>query len=214
MGTRTVRPRQLTGILFAMVAMLLNSGCASDSYAAKGAARGAGTGALAGAVGAAATALIFGGNVGEAAARGAVYGGTSGAVVGGISGAEADKRVAAQEQADYERRVQRFREEVGSDAFNGFVALAECKHDVAIANAREAQKSRNRDFALAGLWVEALTEADRADTDAATALLPAIIEKDREIRDAKEAQARLDEALTEMGEIRTRHELSPSCFDQ
>ena len=41
----------------------------------------------------------------EAAARGAVYGGASGAVVGGISGAEADKRVAEQERAEYERRV-------------------------------------------------------------------------------------------------------------
>ena len=214
MYTGTVSPRQLAGVLVAMAAMLLNNGCASDSYAAKGAAEGAGTGALAGAVGAAATALIFGGNVGEAAARGAVYGGTSGAVVGGISGAEADKRVAAQERAEYERRVQQFREEVGTDAFNGFVALAECKHEVAIANAREAQKSSKRDYALAGLWVEVLTEADRANTDAATALLPAIVEKDREIRDTASAQARLDEALVEMGEIRTQHDLSPSCSDQ
>lgn len=214
MGTRTVRSRQLPGILFAMVAMLLESGCASDSYAAKGASKGAGTGAIAGAVGAAATALIFGGNVGEAAARGAVYGGASGAVVGGISGAQVDKQVAAQERAEYERRVQEFREEIGTDAFNGFVALAECKHEVAIANAREAQKSRNRDFALAGLWVEALTEADRAHADAASALLPAIVEKDREIGDTAAAQARLDEALGEMGEIRTQHDLAPSCFDQ
>ena len=205
MYTSAIRPGQLAAMLVAMITMLLNSGCASDSYAAKGAAEGAGTGALAGAVGAAATALIFGGNVGEAAARGAVYGGASGAVVGGISGAEADKRVAAQERAEYERRVQQFREEVGTDAFNGFVALAECKHEVAIANAREAQKSSKRDYALAGLWVEVLTEADRANTDAATARLSAIVEKDREIKDAKHAQARLDEALTEMGEIRTQH---------
>jgi hypothetical protein len=201
-------------MLFIITAMLLNSGCASDSYAAKGAAEGAGTGALAGAVGAAATALIFGGNIGEAAARGAVYGGTSGAVVGGISGAEADKRVAAEKQAEYERRVQEFRDEVGSDAFNGFVALAECKHEVAIANAREAQKSSKRDYALAGLWVEALTEADRAQPDAAAALLPAIVEKDRKITDTTVAQARLDEALVEMAEIRTRHDLAPSCSDQ
>jgi hypothetical protein len=214
MFAHTVRARQLTGILFAMVAMLLNNGCASDSYAAKGAAQGAGTGALAGAVGAAATALIFGGNVGEAAARGAVYGGTSGAVVGGISGAEADKRVAAQERAEYERRVQEFRDKIGTDAFNGFVALAECKHEVALANAREAQKSGNRDFALAGLWVEALTEADRQQTDAASALLPAIVEKDRKISDAAVAQSRLDEALGEIGNIRTRHDLAPSCVDQ
>ena len=210
----TVRSRQLAGVLLAMIAMVMNSGCASDSHAAKGASKGASTGAIAGAVGAAATALIFGGNVGEAAARGAVYGGTSGAVVGGMSGAERDKQVAAQERAEYEKRVQEFRDSIGTDAFNGFVALAECKHGVAIANAREAQKSSKRDFALAGLWVEALTEADRANTDAAVGLLPAIVEKDRKIKDAKDAQARIDEAVVRMGDIRTQHGLAASCADQ
>lgn len=208
------RSRHLPGILLVTVAALAGYGCASDSYAAKGASKGAGTGAIAGAVGAAATALIFGGNVGEAAARGAVYGGTSGAVVGGMSGAEADRRVAAQEQAEYEQRVQEFRDRIGADAFNGFVALAECKHEVALANAREAQKSRNGDFALAGLWVEALTEADRGNGEAATAVLPAITEQDRKIQDVANAQARLDGALAEIGEIRTRHDLAPTCFDQ
>lgn len=214
MFRKPITAQNLLGTVLLLSAMLGSSGCASDSYAAKGAAQGGGTGALAGAVGAAATALIFGGNVGEAAARGAVYGGASGAVVGGISGAEADKRVAAEERADYERRVQQFRDEIGADAFNGFVALAECKHEVALANAREAQKSRNRDFALAGLWVEVLTEADRQQTEAAASLLPAIVDKDREISDAAVAQARLDEALVEIGEIRAQHDLPVSCADQ
>ena len=206
-----IKVRTLIGTLVVTGALLCQSGCASDSYAAQGAAKGAGTGAMAGAVGAAATALIFGGNVGEAAARGAVYGGASGAVVGGISGAEADKRVAEQKRAEQERRVQEFRDEIGPDAFNGFVALAECKHEVALANAREAQKSKNRDFALAGLWVEVLTEADRKQTDAAAALLPDIVDKDREIGDTAVAQARLDEALGEIGEIRTQYDLPASC---
>lgn len=187
------------------------SGCASDSYAAKGAAKGGGTGALAGAVGGAATALIFGGNVGEAAARGAVYGGASGAVVGGLSGAETDRRAAEQERAEYERRVAEFREEIGSDAFNGFVALAECKHEIALANAREAQRSRNRDYALAGLWVEALTAADRGDSDAAVALLPTIVERDRKLNSAEAAQARLGEVVEELGVIRSQHNLPESC---
>lgn len=214
MFSESVKVRNFIGALFVMSAMLGSSGCASDSYAAKGAAKGGGTGALAGAVGAAATALIFGGNVGEAAARGAVYGGASGAVVGGMSGAEVDKQVAAQERAEYEKRLQQFREEIGTDAFNGFVALAECKHDIALANAREAQKSNKRDFALAGLWVEALTEADRGQDQAATAMLPAIVDKDRDIKDVAGAQARLDETLAEIGEIRTQYDLAPSCFDE
>ncbi len=211
MSAESINARNLIGILFVLSGVLWSSGCASDSYAAKGASKGAGTGAMAGAVGAAATALIFGGNVGEAAARGAVYGGASGAVVGGMSGAEADKQVAAQEQAEYEKRVQKFRDDIGNDAFNGFVALAECKHDVALANAREAQKSRNRDFALAGLWVEALTEADRGQDQAATAMLPAIAEQDREMKGAAQAQARLEDMLVQIGEIRTRYDLPASC---
>ncbi len=200
------------GLALAVIALsLFLAGCASDSHAAKGAAQGAGTGALAGAVGAAATALIFGGNVGEAAARGAVYGGASGAVVGGLSGAEADRRVAEQERAAYEQRVAEFRREIGDDAFNGFVALAECKYEVAMANAREAQKSTTSDFALSGLWVEALTEADRQDQAAADAVMQRIVDADRDFESTAEVRIRLDEALGKLGQIREDHDLPRSC---
>ena len=205
------RPEISALALLVTIAMAFVSGCASDSYAAKGAAQGAGTGALAGAVGAAATALIFGGNVGEAAARGAVYGGTSGAVVGGMAGAQTDSRVEEQERVEMERRISEFREEIGADAFNGFVALAECKHEIALANAREAQSSRNRDFALAGLWVEALTEADRDRPEAAQAVLPQIVSQDSEVTDEADAQRRLGDTLGRIGEIRTEYDLPATC---
>jgi hypothetical protein len=203
--------KRCVAVLLLATLPMLNTGCASDSYAAQGAAKGAGTGALAGAVGAAATALIFGGDVGEAAARGAVYGGASGAVVGGLSGAEADRRVAEQERLEYERRVEAFRKEIGNDAFNGFVALAECKHDVAIANAREAQRSNKRDYALAGLWVEALTAADRDGAAAAKPLLTDIVGRDREVKDEADAAARLNDGLVRMSEIRKQHDLPLAC---
>jgi hypothetical protein len=187
------------------------AGCASDSYAAKGAGKGATTGALAGAVGGMATALIFGGNVGEAAARGAVYGGASGAVVGGMAGADVDKQVAAQEQAERDKEIAKFRDEIGADAFNGFVALAECKHDIAIANAREARKSRNRDYSLAGLWIEVLTEADRKNPDAASELFPELVSSDKEIKTVSDAELRTDNALLQLGEIRVEYDLPKDC---
>lgn len=187
------------------------SGCASDSYAAQGAAKGAGTGALAGAVGGMATALIFGGNVGEAAARGAVWGGASGAVVGGMSGAEVDKQVAAQEQAERDKRVAEFRDEIGTDAFNGFVALAECKHEIAIANAHEARKSNKRDYALAGLWIEVLTEADRDNQDAARELYPELVSSDKQIKTIEDAESRTNIALQHLGEIRVEYDLPEHC---
>ncbi len=65
------------------------AGCSSN--AGKGAAQGAGTGAIAGAVGGAVTALIFGGDPVEAAARSAVWGASAGAASGAIAGSQADK---------------------------------------------------------------------------------------------------------------------------
>jgi hypothetical protein len=211
MSHLTPRPAGYLSLLIFLGFAAQISGCASDSHAAKGAGKGATTGALAGAVGGMATALIFGGNVGEAAARGAVYGGASGAVVGGMAGADVDKQVAAQEQAERDKENAKFRDEIGADAFNGFVALAECKHDIAIANAREARKSRNRDYSLAGLWIEALTEADRKNTDAASELFPELVSKDKEIKTVDDAELRTDNALLRLGEIRVEYDLPKDC---
>ena len=202
---------ELTALLIVIFGAGLVSGCASDSYAARGAGEGAATGALAGAVGGMATALIFGGDVGEAAARGAVYGGASGAVVGGMAGARADDQVAAQKAAEREREIAQFKQEIGTDAFNGFVALAECKHEIALANAREAKRSRNRDFALAGIWVETLTEADRNNDEAARALFPELVANDREIADEASAADRLAITLDKLGEIRAEYDLPTTC---
>ena len=200
----------LSLFILLVLAMQL-SGCATDSYAAKGAGKGATTGAMAGAVGGMATALIFGGNVGEAAARGAVYGGASGAVVGGMSGASVDKQLAAEQQAARDKKIADFRDEIGDDAFNGFVALAECKHDIAIANAREARKSRNRDQALAGLWIEVLTESDRKNSAAASNLYPELVSSDKQIKTVGEAELRTGDALQELGEIRVEYDLPKDC---
>ena len=207
----TPRPIPHLSLLILFGFAMQISGCASGSYAAKGAGKGAASGALAGAVGSMATALIFGGDVGEAAARGAVYGGATGAVVGGMSGARVDKQVAAQEQAERDKEIAEFRDEIGDDAFNGFVALAECKHDIAIANAREARKSRNRDHALAGLWIEILTEADQKNPDAASELFPELVSGDKQIKTVGDAESHTGNALRQLGEIRVEYDLPKDC---
>jgi hypothetical protein len=203
----------IVGFLFFVIVagMTLISGCATDSYAAKGATEGATTGAVAGAVGGMVSALVFGGNVAEAGARGAVYGGTTGAVVGGMSGSKADKAVAEQQKAEREAELAKLKERIGTDAYNGVVALAECKHDLAIANAREAVKSKNSDYALAGVWVETLTEADRQKEAQARALFPEIVSRDREIKSESDAEARMRAALQELGSIRTEYGLPAVC---
>ena len=205
------------GFLTAFVYTLLlagvatSTGCASGSYATKGAAKGATTGAVAGAVGGMVSALVFGGDVVEAGARGAVYGGTTGAVAGGISGAEADRAVAAQKQAEREAQLERLRKEIGTDAYNGVVALADCKHEVAIANARVAAESNSSDYVLAGLWVEALTEADRRHDQKARALLPQIVARDRKFKTEAEADAAMRVALDELANIRVEYGMPAAC---
>ena len=208
---------KIRGLLIAVPYILIAAsvgviaGCASDSYAAKGAGEGATTGAVAGAVGGMVTALVFGGNVAEAGARGAVYGGTTGAVVGGMAGSKADKAVAEQKQAEREAELEQLKSRIGTDAYNGVVALAECKHDLAIANAKEAAKSSNSDYALAGVWVEALTEADRQREAQARALFPKIVERDRDIKAEADAEARMREALQELGNIRVEYGMPEVC---
>jgi hypothetical protein len=197
--------------MFMAAGITATVGCASNSYAAKGAGEGATTGAVAGAVGGMVTALVFGGNVAEAGARGAVYGGTTGAVVGGMSGAKADQAVATQKQAEREAELERLRNRIGPDAYNGVVALAGCKHEVAIANAREAAKSKNSDYALAGIWVVALTEADRQNELEARAMFPDIVKLDRDIKTEADAEARMREALDELGNIRVEYDLPAIC---
>ena len=207
---KQIRSRALGTIVLAAF-YLSAPGCATDSNAAKGAASGATTGAVSGAVGGMMMALVFGGDVVEAGARGAVYGGTVGAVSGGMSGSRADREAAAREQAKLDNEIEEFRKSIGADAFNGVVALTECKHEIALANAREATSSTNSDFALAGVWVQVLTEADRRNQDKMQALLPELVSQDPEISSNAEAETRISETLQELRDIRKYYELPVDC---
>ena len=77
--------------------------------------------------------------------------------------------------------------------------------------AREARKSRNRDYALAGLWVEILTEADRQNPDAASALFPELVSDDKEVKTLADAESRSGDALLRLGEIRVEYDLPEVC---
>jgi hypothetical protein len=215
MSNVRINARTALGVLFLLSLAMLNSGCAKDSYAAKGAAEGAKTGAIAGAVGGMVTSMIFGGNVLEAGARAAVFGASSGAVVGGMAGSSVDKQTSAPPAppADPQNELAKMRDELGVDAYNGVVALSDCKHDVAIANAREARKSGDPDYELAGLWIEALAEADRQQEPTARALYPEIVARDDRLSSNSEAEARLREGLSELGEIREAFGMPAVCIN-
>jgi hypothetical protein len=192
----------------AALAAALLAGCAG---AGEGAVKGAAGGALAGAASGLVSVLVWGGDPGEHMARGATAGATVGAIGGAVEGssrARAEKdRKAAQEQRD----IDQIRREIGRDAFDGVVALAECRHEVALANAREATRSTNSNHALAGLWVQALTFADQRDAAALDTIESDIIRWDRGIDDGTQFRRELDAGYEDLVQIRREHSLPPGC---
>lgn len=196
----------------ATVVRLLVVGCvliisACSSQTGQRAGQGAATGAVAGAAGGVVSALIFGGDVGEAAARGAAWGGSMGAVGGAISGAQQDSAIKKQQ----EDAAAKLKMNLGDDAFNGLVALANCKHDVAASHANTAKSLDNPKFALAGQWLEVLTLADQREEGKARALFPALIEKDPEIDSEAKAEESMRKALQGLMKIRAEYNLPQTC---
>jgi hypothetical protein len=174
----------------------------------KRATEGAVTGAAAGAVGGVVSALIFGGDVGNAAARGAAWGASTGAVSGAIAGSKQDNAAKKKQQ---QAAAQKLKAEIGDDAFAGLTALAQCKHPVALGYAQTAQKLDNKDFALAGLWLEILTYADQGAAEKSQALIPAVIQSDPDISSESEAIQEMEEALIGLANIRREHNLAEKC---
>jgi len=199
----------ITGAAAFVVACLALSlgGCAADSYAARGAAGGAKSGAVAGAVGGLVTSLVFGGDPLDAAARGAVYGGAVGATAGGMAGAEQDKAIAAQRQAELDR----LKQQIGPDAFEGLSALADCRHAEALAMAEKARQSGNKDYSLAGLWLAVLTYGDSRRESEARGLYPDLISLDAEVGNATEAEETMRKGLTRLMDIREEYRLPRGC---
>jgi hypothetical protein len=183
-------------------------GCAG---AGEGAIRGAGAGALAGAASGLLTSLVWGGDPGYHMARGATAGATIGAIGGAVQGSAQASENKARQDAQLEQDIEQFRRDIGNDAFDGAVALVECKHEVAIANARVATQSKNSNHALAGLWLEALAYTDQNDTASMQNLVPEIVQWDRGMDNAQQVDEQLRLTYGELLDIRSEFHLPRSC---
>ena len=193
-----------TGLAIAVLALGM-AGCSSN--AGKGAAQGAGTGAIAGAVGGAVTALIFGGDPVEAAARSAVWGASAGAATGAIAGSQADSAAESKRQAEFDK----LREEIGDENFAGLESLADCKHDESLRAAAKGRQSQNPNYALAGLWLEILNYADKGQESKARELFPVLVEQDWNIDSTTQAESRMREGTTALGNIREEYGRARVC---
>jgi hypothetical protein len=187
------------------VAVLVWGGCSKQS--AQKAGEGATMGAVVGGVGGLVTGLVFGGNVAESAARGAVYGASTGAAAGAMSSAMAESKQKEQQAGELEQ----LKAKVGEDAFMGLEALANCKHDVALAYGRTAAKNENKDYALAGLWLQVMTLADSREEDQARGLFPELVAQDDKITSEAQAEEKMRAALQKLMDIRVQHKLPRVC---
>ena len=198
--------------LLALALCTLISAC--GKHAAQGAGRGATTGAVSGAVGGLVSALVFGGDPLEGAARGAVVGGAVGATAGAMSGSRVDAQVEQQQTQQVQQRQTdnaALRSKIGDDAYAGLGALAECKYDISLRQAGKAQQSSNPNYALAGLWLEVLSYADKGNENKARGLLPVVVDKDWNISSEAKAETAMRQALADLMDIRQEYNLPRVC---
>jgi hypothetical protein len=188
----------VTGLAIALLAAMV-AGC--ETYAGKGAAEGAGTGAIAGAVGGAVTALVFGGDPVEAATRSAVWGASAGAATGAIAGSQVDKKVEQQQEAKFAK----LRDEIGDENFTGLEALADCNHEQSLRAGAKGRQSKNPNFALAGLWLEILSYADKGQESKARDLFPTLVKQDWNIDSTAQAETKMREGTTALGNVREEY---------
>jgi hypothetical protein len=192
--------QKISVVLAALWILFQMAGCAGDNYSSKGATRGTTTDAVAGAMGGLISALVFGGNPVDRAARDAVH--------GGAADSQVDQRVRKQRAAG----VSALRKEIGKDSFDGLVPLAECHHDVSLSQAANAKQSKNPNFALAGLWLEVLSYADQGEEAKSQNLFPTIVEKDWDIESESQAEETMRKALNELMDIRREYKLPRVCM--
>lgn len=192
---------------FAMIVAMTLLLAACGEYAMKGAGKGAASGAAAGAAGGMVTALIFGGDPLEAAARGAAYSAAAGATMGAMSGSQTDAQISEKKKAQAEK----IRQKIGDDAFKGLTALVTCDRADTLQYAASAQQSSNPNYAVAGYWLELLNYADQGDNDKAASLTQQVLSKDWDTNTEADAQKKLGELQTELVNLRKQYKVKPDC---
>lgn len=197
--------KKMATIVILIAFLFAASGCTKKTTERAG--EGAAIGGIVGGVGGLVTGLVFGGNALESAARGAVYGASTSGTAAAISSA----REESAEKKQMDEEMKKLRKRIGEDAFNGLKALAECKHEVALANARVAAQQENKDYALAGLWLEVLTYADSRQESKARELFPAIVEKDQKIGSEAQAEENMRRVSQKLMDVRESYNLPRVC---
>jgi hypothetical protein len=140
---------------------------------------------------------------GSYAGKGAAQGAGTGAIAGG----QVDKKADAQKEAEFAK----LREEIGDENFAGLEALADCKHADSLRAADKGRQSKNPNYALAGLWLEILNYADTGQEPKARELFPTLVKQDWNIETSTQAESKMREGTTALGNIREQYGRARVC---
>jgi hypothetical protein len=112
-----------------------------------------------------------------------------------------DKKVDEQKDAKFAK----LREKIGEANFAGLEALADCKHSESLSAAEKGRQSKNPNYALAGLWLEILNYADTGQEAKARELFPTLLKQDWNIDTTTQAETKMREGTTALGNIRDEY---------
>jgi len=156
--------------------------------------KSAGHGALIGGL----SGLVFGRGFGGVVG-GALIGASIGAVAGAVNGSSSDPQL--QDEVDF------LIEKYGESNMLGYVDLMQCRHDDAIIHFIEQEFSNNKDYKVASVWMKALTEKDRGNTERCQELYKIIADHDAKIATSLDAEMKVIELYIALKEDRVSYEI-------
>lgn len=153
-----------------------------------------GNGALIGGL----TGLVFGRGFGGVVG-GAMIGAGIGAVAGAVNGSSDNPQL----QSEVDFLVEKY----GESNMLGYVDLMECKHEEAITHFIEQEFSNNKDYKVASLWMKAIAEKDRGNTERCNDLYKIIAANDSRFETAQDAEIKVIELYVALKEDRASYEI-------
>ncbi|MCF7863649.1 MAG: hypothetical protein K9L89_02530 [Kiritimatiellales bacterium] len=169
-----------------MAAMLVVTGCQSQSAASGQAKKGAGYGALTGAVSGFFWGLLRGNPI-KGAATGAVVGAGTGAVVGGIHGSGTDRDLKA---------------EFGEVNYKGLLALVHRDYPTAKEYAAQTADDPNPKYRHASAWLSALIAKETLRKDELGPYYDKLIELDDDVESREDARVEVRLAERDLKSLR------------
>jgi len=144
------------------------------------------------------TGLVFGRGFGGVVG-GAMIGAGIGAVAGAVNGSSDNREL--QNEVDF------LIEKYGESNMLGYVDLMECKHDEAITHFIEQEFSNNRAYKVASLWMKAITEKDRGNTQRCNDLYELIATNDSRFETPQDAEIKVIELYLALKVDRESYEI-------